>query len=143
MSKSFHDEQVYKLSQRLTEINEQKDEIISKVIEEMKTEGVSSICLPREFSKLDEEYWNIERQLWNARSTNKEIVYLQDIIFSLNASIELIDKELARYEFLEQIGIKLMSKNAEWNPIKELQKNKSDAQKRIKECHTKIEKIKF
>lgn len=126
----------------MTEINEKKDEIISKAIEEMKTRSISSICLPKEFSKLDEEYWNIEEQLWNARSMNKEIVYLQDVIFSLNDSVELIDKELARYECLEQIGIKIISENAEWNPIKELQKNKREAQERIKECRSKIEEIK-
>ena len=142
MDQSFHNEQINKLNQRLIEINEKKDKIISKAIEEIKTKNISSICLPKEFSKLDEEYWNIEEQLWNARSTNKEIVYLQDVIFSLNDSIELVDKELARYECLEQMGIKVISENAEWNPIKELQKNKRKAQERINECRAKIKEIK-
>lgn len=130
MDQSFHNEQINKLNQRLIEINEKKDKIISKAIEEIKTKNISSICLPKEFSKLDEEYWNIEEQLWNARSTNKEIVYLQDVIFSLNDSIELVDKELARYECLEQMGIKVISEMQNGIQLKSF--------KRIREKHRNV-----
>jgi len=142
MNQSFHNEQVNKLTQRLTEIKEKKDEIISDVIDEMKTKNISSISVPGEFAELDEEYWDIEEQLWNARSMNKEIVYLQDIIFSMNDYIILIDNELSKYENLEKIGIKIVEENAEWNPIKVLQNNKSKAQERINECRAKIKEIK-
>ncbi len=142
IDQSFHNEQVNKLNQRLTEINKKKDEIISEAIEEMKTKSISSILLPSEFAKLNKEYWNIKEQLWNARSTNKEIVYLQDIIFSMRDYIILVDNELSKYENLEKIGIKIVGPNAKWDPIKALQNNKKEAQKRINECRAKIKEIK-
>lgn len=142
MNQSFHNEQINKLNQRLIEINEKKDEIIFEAIEEMKTKSISSIVLPSEFAKLDEEYLDIEEQLRNLRSTNKEIVYLQDIIFSMDDYINLLDIELSKYENLEKIGIKIVGENTEWDPIKVLQNNKRKAQERINECRAKIEEIK-
>lgn len=142
MNQSFHNDQVNKLTQRLIEIDERKDKIIDAAISKMKSDNLSSITLPNEFSELDKEYWNIEEQLWNARSQNKEIVYLQDIIFSTYEDIRMIDELLNKYAELEKLGITIVYKNAEWQPIDVLKNNKSEAQARIKKYQDRISELK-
>ena len=142
MNQLFHKDQVNKLTQRLIEIDERKDKIIDAAISKMKSDNLSSITLPNEFSELDKEYWNIEEQLWNARSQNKEIVYLQDIIFSTYEDIRMIDELLNKYAELEKLGITIVYKNAEWQPIDVLKNNKSEAQARIKKCQDRISELK-
>lgn len=142
MNQLFHNDQVNKLTQRLIEIDERKDKIIDAAISKMKSDNLSSITLPNEFSELDKEYWNIEEQLWNARSQNKEIVYLQDIIFSTYEDIRMIDELLNKYAELEKLGITIVYKNAEWQPIDVLKNNKSEAQARIKKCQDRISELK-
>lgn len=127
MNQSFHDEQVNKLKQRLTEIEEK-----------INIKGVSDF----EYSKLKDEYDDINEQLENARSMNKEIVYLQDIILSMDSYINLINSELSKYEDLEKIGIKFVEENAKWNPVTVLQNNKKQAQECIVKCRARIKELK-
>ncbi len=108
----------------------------------MQASGISSLCLPEKFVELDKEYWEIDEQLWNATSYNKDIVYYQFRIFSLQDSINLIDSELEKYEILTKLNVIITSENDEWNPIKNLLANKKECKESIKRCKEEIQKIK-
>ncbi|MBR1605619.1 MAG: hypothetical protein IJ660_05890 [Alphaproteobacteria bacterium] len=142
MDYNFFETKVNELKGRQKEILDEKRAIQAETIEKMQASGISSLCLPEKFVELDKEYWEIDEQLWNATSYNKDIVYYQFRIFSLQNSINLIDSELEKYEILTKLNVIIKSENDEWNPIKNLLANKKECKESIKRCKEEIQKIK-
>ncbi|MBQ8785831.1 MAG: hypothetical protein IJZ59_07330 [Alphaproteobacteria bacterium] len=142
MDYNFFETKVNELKGRQKEILDEKRAIQAETIEKMQASGISSLCLPEKFVELDKEYWEIDEQLWNATSYNKDIVYYQFRIFSLQDSINLIDSELEKYEILTKLNVIITSENDEWNPIKNLLANKKECKESIKRCKEEIQKIK-